>query len=182
MTQDGLAADSRFLAHVLRHRPATLGLRLGDGGWVSVDALQAALALHGRPMDDARLARLVEGSGKKRFELQDGRIRAAQGHSVDVDLGLTPSAPPAVLFHGTAEHSLRRILAEGLRPMGRNDVHLSATADTARAVGARHGRPVVLVVDAAALQGAGRTFRQATNGVWLTGSVEPRYLALHDGD
>jgi putative RNA 2'-phosphotransferase len=178
---DGLVADSRHLAYVLRHAPASVGLQLDEAGWVDVDLLVAALAAHGRPLDSGRLARLVEGLDKQRFEARDGRIRAAQGHTVPVELGLEAAVPPDVLYHGTVERSLDRILAEGLLPQRRNDVHLSATVEAARVVGARRGRPVVLVVDAARLHAAGQEFRQATNGVWLTGPVGPQWLRLLPG-
>ena len=182
MTDRDLVADSRFLAYVLRHDPASVGVRLDDAGWVDVGTLLAALAAHGRPLTPERLGRLVDGLDKKRFELRDGRVRAAQGHTVPVDLGLAPARPPDRLYHGTVERSLARILAEGLSPMRRQDVHLSQTPQAARVVGARRGRPVVLVVDAAAAHAAGQVFRQAGNGVWLTGPVPAAYLQVFAPD
>jgi putative RNA 2'-phosphotransferase len=105
-----------------------------------------------------------------------GRIRAAQGHSVPVDLGLAPATPPDVLYHGTVERSARSILVEGLRPGSRQFVHLSADLPTALAVGRRRGQPVVLVVDAAAAHAAGLAFRRVSNGVWLTGTLPARFV------
>ena len=175
-----MSQDSKLLSLVLRHRPDLAGLTLGAGGWVAVDDLLAGLARMGRPLDRAALERIVAGSDKKRFTLsEDGaRIRAAQGHSIEVDLGLAPSRPPDLLFHGTAEASLPAILAEGLRPEGRQHVHLSPDRTTALVVGRRHGRPVVLRVEAFAMHRDGLPFWQADNGVWLTEAVPPRYLAL----
>jgi putative RNA 2'-phosphotransferase len=111
-----------------------------------------------------------------RFELVGGRVRAAQGHSVPVALGLPPLVPPQELWHGTAERSLAAILEEGLVPGRRTHVHLSADPLTAREVGARHGRPVVLRVDAAGLHRAGGVFTRATNGVWLVDHVPVQFL------
>jgi putative RNA 2'-phosphotransferase len=173
-----LVADSRFLAYVLRHDPGAIGIELDEGGWVGVDDLLSAVARHGRPLDAARLDRLVAGTGKRRFESAGGRIRAAQGHSIDVDLRLAPAVPPAVLHHGTVARFLPRIRRDGLLPRGRNHVHLSADAGTAAEVGARRGEPVVLRVDAAAMHADGHVFHVAANGVWLTARVPASYLGL----
>lgn len=173
---------SKLLALVLRHDPGSVGLTLGPGGWVGVDALAQALARHGHAVSRDDILRTAADSDKKRFTVSDdGRlIRAAQGHSVAVDLGLAPADPPPVLFHGTAERHVEAILAEGLRPMGRRHVHLSADPATAERVGRRHGPSTVLTVDAAAMRRAGLTFWRADNGVWLTDHVPPSHLRRAD--
>ncbi len=173
--------DSKFLAYVLRHDPGAIGLRLDGAGWVGVESVLTALAAHGRPLDADRLDRLVAGPDKQRFEIHGGRIRAAQGHSIAVDLGLPPAEPPTVLYHGTVDRLLDRILVEGLRQMGRRHVHLSGEPATARAVGARRGRPVVLTVDAAGLHAGGQLFHRAANGVWLTLHVPASHLTVLQG-
>ncbi|RAJ44062.1 putative RNA 2'-phosphotransferase [Kitasatospora sp. SolWspMP-SS2h] len=169
---------SRTLSRILRHDPGSVGVALDPAGWVEVDALLAALGRHGRPLSRAELDHVVATNDKRRFAYSaDGRsIRASQGHTVEVDLGLPAAVPPDVLFHGTAERTLRFVLAEGLRPMSRRDVHLSADAGTAVRVGSRHGRPVVLEVDAAAMARDGHAFRVSANGVWLTDAVPVAYL------
>ncbi|MGY1815532.1 RNA 2'-phosphotransferase [Blastococcus sp. SYSU D00820] len=169
---------SKRLSYVLRHAPDSVGLALDPAGWVAVDDLLAALAAHGRPVTRAELEHVVATNDKRRFELDpDGRrIRASQGHSVAVELGYAPEPPPERLFHGTPQRNLPAILAEGLRPGNRHAVHLSPDADTARRVGARRGRPVVLVVDAAAMAADGHAFTRSANGVWLVAAVPPRYL------
>ncbi|MCG8914662.1 RNA 2'-phosphotransferase [Actinokineospora sp. PR83] len=169
---------SKRLSKVLRHDPASAGLTLDEAGWVPVADVLAALGL-----DRAALEEVVARNDKRRFAF-DGtgtRIRASQGHSVPVDLGLPPLDPPAVLFHGTVAAALGSIAAEGLRPMDRRHVHLSATEDTALAVGARRGKPVVLVVRAAAMAADGHVFHRSENGVWLTAGVPPRYFDLPGG-
>ena len=176
-----MKAQSKTLAYLLRHAPETAGLTLDPGGWVSVEALLDALSRRGSPMTREALEDLVQGSDKKRFTLAGGRIRAAQGHSVPVDLGLTPIVPPEILFHGTAERFLSAIRAGGLTPQSRRQVHLSADAETARTVGARHGRPVVLQVAAARMHESGAAFFQADNGVWLTDAVAPDFLIFPEG-
>jgi putative RNA 2'-phosphotransferase len=169
---------SKYLSRHLRHQPERLGLTLGPGGWVDIDDLLTACRTHGFTLTRAELDDVVATNDKRRFTLDPSgtRIRAAQGHSVDVDLGLDPAEPPAVLFHGTGRASLPAILDQGLRPMGRRHVHLSADEATAVDVGRRHGPPVVLTVDAGAMAAAGWTFSQADNGVWLVDAVPPAYM------
>lgn len=169
---------SKYLAKHLRHRPDRLGITLDDGGWVEVDTLLEACARNGFPFTRAELEHVVAANDKQRygFDPTGSRIRAHQGHSVEVDLELPVAVPPDVLFHGTVERFLPQITQEGLRPMNRHDVHLSADLATAERVGARRGKPVVLTVDAAAMSTAGHTFRVSTNGVWLVSAVPPQYL------
>ncbi|MFC4030523.1 RNA 2'-phosphotransferase [Streptomyces polygonati] len=169
---------SKFLSMVLRHKPETVGVVLDEGGWVDVGVLMAACAAKGRRFSRAELDHVVATNSKKRFAFsEDGlRIRANQGHTVAVELGLAATAPPGVLYHGTAAATVPVILREGLKPMTRRDVHLSADVETAIRVGSRHGRPVVLEVDAAGLAATGHEFRVSANGVWLTDAVPPERL------
>ncbi|MEU6365060.1 RNA 2'-phosphotransferase [Streptomyces sp. NPDC046931] len=167
---------SKYLSKHLRHQPERIGLTLDERGWVEIEALLAAAAAHGFRITRAELDRVVAANDKKRFAIEGTRIRASQGHSIDVDLGLPPATPPAYLYHGTVARHLDAILAEGLKPMSRHDVHLSPDRETATRVGARRGRPVVLTVDAAAMHRDGHVFHVSANGVWLTKAVPPRYL------
>ncbi|HEX6341700.1 RNA 2'-phosphotransferase [Umezawaea sp.] len=165
---------SKRLSKHLRHSPEAIGLRLDAAGWVDIDDLLAAL---GRGTTRAQLEEVVERNDKKRFAIEGDRIRASQGHSVEVDLDLPVAEPPAVLYHGTVGRVLPEIHRDGLKPMNRHDVHLSSTVETAQRVGARRGKPVVLVVDTAAMRADGHEFRVSANGVWLAASVPPRYLS-----
>ncbi|MBM7787142.1 RNA 2'-phosphotransferase [Tenggerimyces flavus] len=171
---------SKFLAKYLRHDPAAIGLTLDSGGWVGVRELLAACKRAGMPMTRAELEQVVATNDKQRFVLDGDRIRASQGHSVSVDLGLPAVEPPALLYHGTVARFLPQIRREGLRPMRRHDVHLSPDEETARRVGARRGKPVVLVVRAGDMHGTGHEFRLSTNGVWLTQSVPAEFLGVPD--
>ena len=172
---------SKFLAKHLRHAPQAIGVRLDEAGWVAVDELLVASARAGFPITREELDAAVHAPGKRRYvyDATGERVRAAQGHSVPVQLGYPPAVPPRVLYHGTHPGALPAILASGLLPMGRRHVHLSADLPTALRVGARRGAPVVLAVDAAALHAAGHTFHEADNGVWLTDAVPPQRLELH---
>ncbi len=171
-----LVGVSKLLSYVLRHHPSAFGLALDGAGWIGIDTLLAALAAHGRAIDRETLDRVVATNDKRRFEVRDGRIRAAQGHSIPVDLGLEALVPPPLLYHGTIESSMPAILRKGLLPMGRHHVHLSLDERTARAVGGRRGAPVVLRVDAAGMHAAGHIFYRSANGVWLTAAVPPAWL------
>ncbi|MEM7777424.1 MAG: RNA 2'-phosphotransferase [Pseudomonadota bacterium] len=169
---------SKFLSYVLRHHPEAIGLELDNAGWTDVDDLIAKANAQGRRLDRDLIVAVVVGNDKQRFKLsQDGqRIRASQGHSRQVDLGLEPITPPELLYHGTAERFLDSILADGLVPRDRQHVHLSADVPTAIAVGQRHGRPVVLRVAAGAMANDGHTFYRSDNGVWLTDRVPAERL------
>jgi len=169
---------SKFLSLVLRHEPQRIGITLDANGWVAVDDLLAAAARAGTPISREQLDRVVAENDKKRFAFSpDGaRIRASQGHSVEVDLGLPPVVPPERLFHGTATRFLDAIRAEGLRSQSRQHVHLSPDEETATKVGQRHGKPVILVVLAGAMHSDGHLFYRSDNGVWLTETVPVGYL------
>jgi len=179
MDNQYVVKQSKFLALVLRHDPGRIGVELDAAGWVPVDVLLAAMNAGGRRFDRAQLDEVVAQNDKKRFEFDETgtRIRASQGHSVPVELGYAPTEPPDVLFHGTATSSLGSIFSDGLMPGKRHHVHLSADAATAVKVGARHGKPAVLVVAAARMGADGHQFYRSTNGVWLTERVPPEYLS-----
>jgi putative RNA 2'-phosphotransferase len=171
---------SKYLARHLRHDPGRLGLQLEPGGWIGVDALLKATNERGMPFTISELSEVVERNDKQRYEFDASRskIRASQGHSIDVDLGLAPAVPPTILFHGTATRSLDAIWRYGLLPMGRRHVHLSGDVPTAVRVGARHGKPVVLAIDAARLADEGHAFWLSANHVWLSDPIAPAYLSL----
>jgi putative RNA 2'-phosphotransferase len=174
-----LITVSKYLAKYLRHAPHELGLTLQPGGWVPVDDLLAAADEHGFLIAYDELVECVETNDKRRFAF-DGTgdlIRANQGHSVEVDLLLEEREPPEVLYHGTVERFLPSILAEGLDKGKRHHVHLSKDVETARKVGARRGKPVILGVAAGQMHREGRKFFLSANGVWLTDAVPPGYLA-----
>lgn len=175
----GDARRSKLLALVLRHEPERLGLTLDPGGWADIDELLAAAAARGLGLGEEDLRRVVAESDKQRYAIDDTRraIRANHGHSVPVDLGLQAEVPPDELYHGTASRLLDRIRSEGLRPMSRQHVHLSADVETALQVGGRHGTPCVLAVAAACMAADGFAFYLSRSGVWLTASVPAGYLA-----
>ncbi|MGW0292398.1 RNA 2'-phosphotransferase [Streptomyces tuirus] len=167
---------SKYLSKHLRHQPERIGLTLDEAGWVEIDTLIAAATAHGFRFTRDEVDHVVATNDKRPFAVEGTRIRASQGHSVEVDLGLAPATPPARLYHGTVDRSLDAIRAEGLRPMNRHAVHLSPDRETATRVGARRGRPVVLTVDAGAMHRDGHAFHVSANGVWLTDAVPARYL------
>jgi len=174
-----LVKISKFLSKHLRHDPGGLGLTLAPGGWVPVDTLLAACAGRRMPITRAELEEVVTQNSKQRFGFDEAgtMIRANQGHSVAVDLQLPPAVPPEVLYHGTGHQTAAIIAQEGLQKRSRNHVHLSRDAETARAVGARHGRPVIFQIDAAAMASSGHLFYCSDNGVWLTDFVPPAFLS-----
>lgn len=174
---------SKFLSWVLRHRPDAIGITLDDAGWTDIDALLAQARANGRPLTNELLKRIVAESPKQRFALsEDGRrIRASQGHSVEVELGYEPTPPPDVLFHGSVARNIAAIRTDGLRKMSRHHVHLSPDEATARSVGGRRGKPVILRVAAGRMHREGHIFFRSANGVWLTEHVPPEYIEFPEG-
>jgi len=169
---------SKFLSLVLRHRPERINLDLDRGGWAQIDELIDMANEHGVSLDRDLLLDVVEESSKQRFEFSsDGeKIRARYGHSIPVNLDLEPVRPPEVLYHGTAERFWPAIQKDGLHSRGRNYVHLSTDRKTAKQVGRRHGKVVILAVQAQKMHASGRTFYNPSPGVWLVDSVPPEYL------
>ena len=178
MVDRELISTSKFLSLVLRHHPETIGISLDEQGWVEIDDLLAAANRSGKKLTRRLLDRVVRENDKQRFAISsDGtRIRANQGHSVEVDLGLQPAQPPELLYHGTVARFMDSIRSSGLERGSRQYVHLSPDVETARKVGQRRGRPVILAVESGRMWQDGHTFYQAENGVWLTDAVLPEYL------
>jgi putative RNA 2'-phosphotransferase len=182
MNERELVKTSKFLSLILRHQPETVGLKLDAAGWVEVDVLLAACSKHRKPIARELLDRVVAENNKKRFAFsEDGlRIRASQGHSIDVELGYEAADPPATLFHGTAERNLAPIQAQGLLKQQRHHVHLTADRETALNVGRRHGKPALLIVAAQRMVEDGHQFFISANGVWLTETVPQEYLSTEN--
>ena len=178
MNTDQATRTSKFLSLVLRHQPEKIGIRLDEAGWVAVDELLAGCGRAGHAITPDQLREIVRTSDKQRFALSDDgtRIRANQGHSVEVELGYEPATPPEVLYHGTAERFLASIRQQGLLKGARHHVHLSERVEAAAAVGRRHGQLVLLEVRAGAMHRKGITFYRTPNGVWLTDAVPAAYL------
>ena len=176
--QKKLIKYSRNLCYILRHKPDSIGLQLDDQGWVGVEDLISATTETDYPLTEELLSEIVISDDKQRFALsKDGlKIRASQGHSVDVNLGLKPSRPPELLYHGTTDRSLKSILSNGLQKQQRMHVHLSTTREQAKTVGKRHGRPVILEVRAQVMGNEGYQFYLSDNGVWLTDHVPSEYI------
>lgn len=180
MSDRDLVRLSKRLATWLRHDPQRIGLEPDAAGWVPVQVLLRQAKAAGTPITGAELDGVVARNNKQRYEFDEAgtAIRARQGHSIPVELGYVPVEPPRILYHGTAVHLVNVIGAEGLRPMRRHAVHLSAEVDTARAVGARHGTPAIFEVASGRMHRAGQVFQRSGNGVWLVDAVAPRYLSL----
>lgn len=170
----------RFLSLVLRHDPSAAGISLGEHGWADVAELLKGVCGTGRQIDMETLERIVRENSKQRYSFNENhtRIRANQGHSLQVDVELRQVKPPRHLYHGTADRFLSAIQAEGIKKMGRQQVHLSDDYQTAVAVGRRHGVPVVLRIDAEAMARDSVMFYRSENSVWLCEYVSPKYFCV----
>lgn len=178
MTDKSLKSISKKMSLGLRHRPEVFGLELDKQGWCKVSQLLTAFNAHGVALNASILEEVVQTNDKKRFAFNKDKtlIRASQGHSLKLQLDYPVKTPPPILFHGTATRFLDSIRRQGLIKGSRHHVHLSAELETATQVGARHGKVVVLQVEAGKMQAAGFTFYHSENGVWLTDAVPADYL------
>lgn len=171
---------SKFLSLILRHKPETVGIKLDAGGWANVDELLRGIKRSGKNISFADIEKVVAENDKQRFSFNADKtkIRANQGHSINVDVELEEKIPPTKLFHGTLEKNSASIEREGILKMSRLYVHLSADIETAEKVARRRkGTPLIYEVDAAKMSAEGFIFYQAINGVWLTEHVPPKYIA-----
>ena len=169
---------SKFLSLVLRHNPDLIGISMDPEGWVSVEELIEKSNKHGNPLNAQLLEDVVVTNDKKRFAYNDDktRIRASQGHSVEVDLQYEAIEPLEFLFHGTVDKFIESIKTSGLQKMSRTHVHMSKDRDTAIKVGSRRGKPLILVIRAAEMHRDGYKFYLSENEVWLTDQVPVKYI------
>ncbi|MER0437944.1 RNA 2'-phosphotransferase [Emticicia sp. W12TSBA100-4] len=177
MSNTNITQISKYLSLILRHQPQSIGLVLDPNGWADVDELLNKSKLK---FSFQQLVEVVEKNDKQRFILSDDqtKIRANQGHSIKIDLDLTPQIPPPILYHGTVEKYLDSIRTEGLKKMNRNHVHLSKDIETAQKVGNRRGIAIILKIDAEAMNNDKILFYCSENGVWLTDNVPTKYISF----
>ncbi|CAL1519400.1 RNA 2'-phosphotransferase [Chitinophaga sp. MM2321] len=169
---------SKFLSFVLRHQPGIIGITLDKHGWTDVETLIEKSNENGVHFDRIILNHIVETNAKKRFSFNESneKIRASQGHSVEIELAYIAQKPPAILYHGTGQKSVTSIKLTGLEKRERHHVHLSIDIETAIAVGGRHGKPFVFEVLAEQMYVDKYEFFLSENGVWLTDNVPIIYL------
>lgn len=177
---NNLAKLGKFISLVLRHSPETIGLKLDENGWADVEELISGMNKKGRRINYDTLNEIVETNNKKRYEFSEDhkRIRACQGHSIDVDLELKPVQPPEFLYHGTAVQNLSVIKADGIKKIKRQYVHLSEDHDTAYNVGSRHGKAYIIKVLSGEMYRNGKNFYISKNNVWLSEDIESKYLVF----
>jgi putative RNA 2'-phosphotransferase len=177
MTEQQRTKISKRLSYILRHAPDSVGLILDEQGWVSVNDL---VTKFGDPLSIEDLKEVVETNDKKRFAFNDDftKIRASQGHSIEIDLAYEPTTPPDFLYHGTATRFIQSIENQGLMKGSRHHVHLSLDEVTARKVGSRHGSPIILTIKSKEMFEAGYVFYVSENDVWLTDNVPLKFIAF----
>lgn len=182
MNKDEITGISKFLSYILRHHPEAIGLELDRHGWAHIDSLINKARQEGKNLSRDKLQEVIESGTKNRFAISGDRkyIRAGYGHSIDIDLSLSPEMPPEMLYHGTARKNLENIRKQGLQSGSRNFVHLSLHKHDAVSVGGRHGEPVVLSIAAKKMHGSGFPFYQSESepGIWLVDEVPPEFISF----
>ncbi len=179
MTEQNKKRIGKFLSLVLRHEPQKIGIELDENGWADIDELIEKCAKYRISFTIKELEEIVATNDKKRYSFNEDKtkIRANQGHSIEIDLALTPTEPPQFLYHGTAERFYGSIMKEGIKKISRQHVHLSEEKETAQKVGSRHGCPVILTILSGKMHKDGILFFQSDNGVWLTDYVDVKYIS-----
>jgi putative RNA 2'-phosphotransferase len=170
---------SKFLSLILRHQPEIIDLTLDENGWANVEELRSKSASNKIYFTLEELDVVVETNDKKRFIFNEDKkkIRANQGHSIEIDLALKPQQPPEFLYHGTAQNNVDSILEKGIEKRNRQHVHLSLDKETATKVGMRHGKPIILTIRTGKMFEDGVLFYLSENGVWLTDFVDAKYIS-----
>ena len=173
---------SKAMSKALRHHPERIGIALAPDGSVELSRFIDALNGRGgwpRKLTEDDIMQVVEHGSKRRFAVEDGRIRARYGHSVKVGEAYVPATPPDVLYHGTSMRFFDSIMADGLLPMSRQVVHLSTDVETAWAVGRRHGgQTVIFQVDALRAVRDGVRFYRGNESTWLSDRIPPACLKV----
>lgn len=179
ITEKENTSISKLLSLVLRHKPEIINIRLDEQGWTNVQDLIVQLNKNNYAITLEMLEHVVRSNKKRRFSFNEDKtkIRANQGHSIEVALGYEAKEPPAVLYHGTAQRFLESIMKTGLQKKERHHVHLSADTQTAIAVGQRYGKPVLLQILAREMFARGYSFYLSDNNVWLTDHVPVEYIS-----
>lgn len=179
MNEQQKKKTSKFLSYVLRHHPELIDLNLDENGWANVDELIVKSTNDSQGFTFEELDEIVETNDKKRFIFNEDktRIRANQGHSIDINLALIPQQPPEFLYHGTAQGNINSILEKGIEKRSRQHVHLSQDKETASKVGMRHGKPVILTINTQKMFEDGLEFYLSENNVWLTDFVDIKYIS-----
>lgn len=172
---NNLTRKSKFLSLILRHKPETINITLDGNGWANIEDI---IKNSNGNFSKELILKISETDDKGRYELNNDltKIRAVQGHSIEVDVELVIKEPPRFLYHGTAKINLYSIKLSGILPMTRKYVHLHSNYEIAKEVGGRHGSPVILAIYSKRMAGDGYEFLQAKNGVWLTKLVPRAYL------
>lgn len=168
---------SKYLSYLLRHKPEEAKLTMDPNGWVDINQI-----VNNTNLSKKDLYGIVESCDKQRYEFNDinTKIRARQGHSVKIDLGYKECEPQDYLYHGTAEKNFLSIFLDGLQKMGRHHVHLSPDEETAKKVGTRHGKPIVLKILAKTWWSYGANkFYKTENNVWLVDHVSPSHIQIY---
>ena len=171
--ENNLERTSRFISLILRHKPETIGIELDEHGWANVDEL-----LKGVNIDFDTLEKIVNEDEKGRYSFNEDKtkIRANQGHSINVDVELEEKMPPDILYHGTGEKYVDSINKIGLIPKTRLYVHMTEDLEVAKITGVRHGKLIIYKIDAKRMHDDGILFYKSVNNVWLTKNVEAKYL------
>lgn len=168
---------SQLMSYILRHHPEEFGLTLGEDGYVDLTLFINSISIKYPEVTWADILREVhEFKDKQRFEIKYDKIRALHGHSIKSNIRRLAEIPPKFLYHGTSHKAIDAILADGIKPMSREFVHLADNIDMAREVANRYDKnPIILIIDTTSIDCG---FYNSENGIWLTKYIKPEYIQV----
>ena len=179
MSQTNLSV---YLCYLLRHRPDEIGLNMDEHGWVDAGELIEKVNGGGKytlTTDALRGIVTSDPKGRYRFNADETRIKACQGHSIDwVVPELDWREPPMRLYHGTTAEAYEKIRTSGgISRMNRHAVHMQADAEKAWQSAKRWKKtPVVLEIDARQMYEDDIAFGVTENDVWCCDAVPSEYI------
>ena len=176
---------SKFLSYILRHHPNRIGIELDSKGFTQIpmdDLITILKKVRNSPWISRKvLDALIFLDLKGRFEIRDDRIHARYGHSLKyITVAATRTDIPDILYHGTNLRAYQQIKQEGLKPMGRNLVHLTTSLKDAEIVGRRHkGELVILEIDVQKAIHEGIQIWQASSTIFVSNQIPAAYIKIN---
>lgn len=173
----------RFISGALRHFPQKLNLEMDENGWVDLNSLARIASKKYRWANKWLIKAIVDSDEKNRYEINDEKIRARYGHSVNVELNDYPLSEENSLYYGSGEEEAHRILEIGLKPVYQTFVHLSTTVEKSEKVARfRTDNPVILEVDVENARRNGLRFFKANDYIVLTKEIPPEFIKKYDSN
>lgn len=173
---------SKFISLVLRHKPDLINIDIDDKGYTDIDSLISNINKYKNTnITKNDLISIVNNDEKGRYSFNDNitRIRANQGHSINVNIEFEKVIPEHDLYHGTKFSNFNNIKSQGLLKMSRQFVHLSKDINIAADSGKRWKEDLLICkIDTKSMINDGYIFFKSENNVYLIKYIPPEYITF----